>query len=257
MTPETQNPAWDHETPATPDKNTSQPVPDWIKKGGLGLLLLMVLIVIWLVFRTPAHDPMPSRVNIEHDANSLLKTDQRESVVIESAIPVQLPESMVPVNPDLKAMQAHIDQLDLELAENISQHAAWQKQQAVQMTELQDRLQVQARNIQQLEVRRVHQKQPAPKPRPKSQRVRQAVTQSATARRPQPKKAPFALVSIDRWGDDHYAILRHQGQLYEKTPGQSLAGWRVLAVNRDHHTVSVQDSSGRIRELAITTELNR
>lgn len=140
-----------------------------------------------------------------------------------------------------------IETLRQELTESMSELETSQKQQEALIADVQNRLISQNQKIAQLEVLLINQS----KPKPRLQHVRAAKPKPVT-HQPQAARVPFILVSIDQWGKDTYAILRHEGQLYEKTRGQTLSGWTLLALDRTTDTVSMKDPAGRLRELAVT-----
>lgn len=67
------------------------------------------------------------------------------------------------------------------------------------------------------------------------------------------KIPPFILVSIDQWGNDLTAIVRHQTQLQELRQGQALSQWRVKSIDVRNSTVTFSHSAGDSKTLHISS----
>ncbi len=221
-----------------------KPMPNSIKYGIIGLLML-VLIILWIVFSSGGGDDhTQALVDIESPIQNL----EPEGSTLPASIPVEpfaesKQDTKLADEPDLPLVnKPQIDELKLTQLENqlnqlILENNGRQKDQDQLMTQLQNQLIAQTTQIEQLQT--------------KLQTQQLAIK---VKKRPKPYKKPrlrFTLVSIDQWGDQIYAVVRLQGQLHELIKGQGLDNWQVYSVDRLLGTVMFKNKAGILHELFV------
>lgn len=224
-----------------------QAVPNSIKYGAAGLLVLLIVSILWF---TSSSDDEESQAQ----AQSLFKI---ESPVqnLDSEIPVGEPvnplekinqtdnlsnETPSPYTNLNKQNELKLSQLEEQLQQLSSENNRRQQGQDQLHKDLQAQLTAQSIKIQQLQ---------------DHLKARQLAAAASTKKKPvkRYKKIlpPFTLVSIDQWGNDLYAVVRSQGQLHELTQGQKVNGWYVDSFDRPRQSVSFKNKAGTRRELFI------
>lgn len=222
-----------------------KPMPNSIKYGIIGLLML-VMIILWIVFSSgDGDDHTQALVDIESPIQNLkLEVDAN----LPASIPVEpfaesKQDNKLADEPELPLVnKPQIDELKLTQLENqlnqlILENNGRQQDQDQLMTQLQNHLIAQTTQIEQLQT--------------KFQTQQLAVK---VKKRPKPYKKPrprFTLVSIDQWGDQIYAVVRFQGQLYELSKGLGLDNWQVYSIDRLRGTVMFKNKAGTLHELFV------
>jgi hypothetical protein len=236
----------ERDTAATP-----QPIPLWIKQGGAGLLILIILTVIWIAFSG-------SDEKAEDEPAAISESLGKKAKPINAAAHIDKNAGMKP-KPDQLFIESNAEQEANSKLINVLNKQLTQLQEDLQSTndDLTTGQQNQDGDIQQLKT--LYQTlnsqitsltETIKQLKSNSSKKRKAKKVSRTYR---PLKAPFTLVSVDQWGSDLYAIIRYQNQLHELTLGQSLAGWSIESIDRRKGTVSLKNRSGRKRRLSIHT----
>ena len=223
-----------------------KPMPDPIKYGIMGLLIL-VLVILWFVFsfQDSDGDNAQSFVELESPIQNL-------EPEVDSKLPVSSPiESFAENKQDTKLTdesdlpfvnKPHVDELKLtkleeQLNQLILENNERQQDQDQLITQLQEQLTAQKTRIDLLQTK-LQDRQLAVKIKKKS--------------KPYKKTRPrFTLVSIDQWGNDIYIVVRSQGQLHELTNGQGFDGWQVHSFDRLRRTVIFKNKAGTRRELSV------
>lgn len=243
-------------------------VPHWLKLAGGGLAALLLMLLFW-VGMTHIDPPQPkSMLDVETQVDDQVKPGN--DLETASTIPVVIPPAEATDDPNSPAaadLQTHpfaaenqqiaaltqaITLLKTALADQISQSEAWQSQQTDLMRTVQQQLTAQTTKLEQLEAllkqNTVAKTKPVKRPKSKSAKHQ---------KRRVKLKVPFDVVSIDQWGDQAYAVLRHNGQWFEKTSGQTLLDWHIDSINRDTQTLKVKNSQGHSQTLSITSNVKR
>ena len=223
-----------------------KPIPEPIKYGIMGLLIL-VLVILWFVFsfQDSDDDNAQSLVEIENPIQNL-KSE------VDSKLPVTSPIKPFAKNKqntkltdesDLPFVnKPHVDKLKLKKLEEqlnrlILENNEHQQDQDQLFTQLQEQLTVQKTQIDQLQTKL---------------KAHQLTVKVKKKSKPYKKIRPrFTLVSIDQWGNDIYIVVRSQGQLYELTNGQVFNGWKVYSVDRLRRAVVFKNKLGTRRELSV------
>lgn len=65
-----------------------QPIPGWIKKGGIGLILLLALAVVGLTFNSPVGDQSSSMLDVELDSSVPVDADTLTGRAVKKVISV-------------------------------------------------------------------------------------------------------------------------------------------------------------------------
>ncbi|MCK9609219.1 MAG: hypothetical protein M0R33_22515 [Methylomonas sp.] len=248
--------------------------PHWLKLAGGGLAALLVMLLFW-VGMTHIDPPKPkSMLDVETQVDDQVKPGN--DLETASTIPVVILPTEAPEDPDspaavdiqtvmvnknrpfaaanqqIAALTQAITLLKTALADQISQYEAWQSQQTDLMRTVQQQLTAQTTKLEHLEAllkqNTVAKTKPVKRPKSKSAKHQ---------KRRVKLKVPFDLVSIDQWGDQAYAVLRHNGQWFEKTTGQTLLDWHIDSINRDSQTLTVKNPQGHSQTLSITSNVNR
>jgi hypothetical protein len=252
---------------ANPDAEQSErrSVSHWLKLAGGCLAALLVMLLFWIGI-TGIHRPQPksmpeveTRIHDQAEPGNALKTASTNPVVMPPANNLNDPATAGIQTRPIAAADQHTDALDQvitplksALADQMSQSKTWQNQQTDLMRTLQEQLSAQSTKLEQL-AGLLKQNTVA-----KAKPVKRSKLKSANTRKSRVKlPVPFELVSIDQWGDQAYAVLRHTGQMYEKTTGQTLSDWRIDAINRDALTVLVKNPQGHSQTLSITSNAKR
>lgn len=260
------------ETPNDTDPDIRQrewrSVPHWLKLAGGGLAALLVMLLFW-VGMTHIDRPQPksmldveTQVDDQAKPGNELKTASTIPVVI---LPNEAPDDpyspaaadlqtypFAAANQQIAALTQTITSLKTALADQISQSEAWQSQQTDLMRTVQQQLTAQTNKLEQLEAllkqNTVAKAKPVKRPKSKSAKHQ---------KRRVKLKVPFDVVSIDQWGDQAYAVLRHNGQWFEKTSGQTLLDWHIVSIQRDTQTLTLKNPQGYSQTLSITSSANR
>lgn len=260
------------ETPNDTDPDILQrewrSVPHWLKLAGGGLAALTVMLLFWIGLVSIDRPSPKSMFDVETQVDDQVKpgndleTASTIPVVIPpaeatddpnspAAIDIQ-PSPLAAANQQIAALTQAVTSLKTALADQISQSEAWQSQQTNLMRTVQQQLTAQTNNLEQLEAllkqNTVAKTKPVKRPKSKSAKHQ---------KRRVKLKVPFDVVSIDQWGDQMYAVLRHNGQWHEKTSGQTLLDWHIDSINRDTQTLTVKNSQGHSQTLSITSSINR
>ena len=223
-----------------------QPVPNSIKYGSVGLLVLLIGYILWF---TSSSDDEESQAQ----AQSLFEI---ESPVqnLDAEIPVGEPvkplekinqtdslsnETPSPYTNLNKQNEEKLSHLEEQLLQLLSENNSRQQEQDLLHKDLQAQLTAQSIKIQQLQDNL------------KTRQLAAASTKKKPVKRYKKILPPFTLVSIDQWGNDLYAVVRSQGQLRELTQGQTVNGWYVDSFDRTRNAVSFKNKAGTRRELFI------
>ena len=234
-----------HSVPETNDQEyTPQPMPDWMKYGGMALLALVVFIMIWLFSSSGDDKPekVPASVAVESDG-SLLKQQlttpaaaipaKTQGVYNESALPE------VPRDDQIQPLKAQISQLKRQITQMQQDFKADQKRQDEAFSTLKQWVESMKQELTDLKNQRISSPQKIV-----------AVKKKRTYKKyRKPVSLPFTLVSIDQWGQELYAVLRFQGHLIDVSVGQQLSGWTITGINREQGKVFLKGSRGRIKSL--------
>ena len=223
-----------------------KPMPDSIKYGLMGLLAL-VLIVLWFVFSSGDSDDSQAQtlVDIETPAQNLEPEIDSQDPIINPIEPFSenkheaklTDESDLPFVNQVQENELKLTTLENQLNQLILDNDVHQQQQDSLIQQLQEQLTAQAVQIEQLQT---HLK------------ARQLVAKSNKKnKRYVTTKLPFALVSIDQWGNELYAVLRLQGQLHELRNGQELNGWQLYSFDHLRRTVVFKNKAGIRKELSV------
>ena len=222
-----------------------QSVPNSIKYGAAGLLVILIGSILW--FTSSSEDE-------ESQVQSLFE--------IESS--VQNLDAEIPVGEPVKPLEK-INQTDSLSNETPSPYTNLNKQNEEKLSHLEDRLQqlssennsrIQGQDllIKHLQAQltaqsiKIQQLQDNLKAR---QLAAVASKKKKPVKRYRKTIPPFTLVSIDQWGNDLYAVVRLQGQLHELAQGQTVNGWYVDSFDRTRNAVSFKNKAGTRRELFI------
>lgn len=246
------------QTPENDDKEYAvRPVPAWIKQGGMALLAIVVLFVLWLVF---SHDEQKNRVNLAslEAPSEKMKTKQdttgasslrQQPGSIEPAAestdaatfhdrerfsPIRRTGDIQPMKQELSQLQQQLQQMDARFTRDQERQDGWV--QAVQklVDEMRGEIAAMKKSMQ----------------HPKPAAVRKVKRKAAAYRSHKNPQAPFTLVSIDRWGSDLYAVIRYQGRLHDLTVGQSLGGWSLESFSRRQDRIILKNAQGRTLNLS-------
>jgi cbb3-type cytochrome oxidase subunit 3 len=229
---------------------TLQPIPLWIKQGGAGLLILIILTVIWIAFSgsDKKADDEAAVINesIEKKAKPIISANIDKNAGIKSKLDQPFNENNAELESNTKLINVHnkqLAQLQNQLQSTNDDLTTGQQKQDSEIQHLKTLYQSLNGQITSL-----------------SETVKQLKNNFSTKRKVnkvfrtyRPLKTPFTLVSVDQWGSDLYAIIRYQNQLHELTLDQSLAGWSIESIDRRKGTVSIKNRSGRKRRLSINT----
>lgn len=244
-----------------------QPLPHWLLLGGIVLSVLVMSLLGWLLSGR-LHKPAPDAlVAVETQvATAHLKQVGQPLVAPNKTAVTPAPDAwgqpdVANVNSDPQPAAAaaieskseltqDITALKAALADQFRHQQEGHSQQAIQLAALQQQLTAQASQLAQLESllkKTAAKAKPHIPPKPKA---------SGNRKEPATVAVPFQLVSIDQWGETHVAVLRQGGQLHEKTTGQTLQDWQLIAINPVEQTLSVKSPAGFLHTLAISTHLN-
>jgi hypothetical protein len=247
-----------------------QPLPHWLMLGGIVLSVLVMSLLGWLLsgrLHKPAPDALvavETPVAAAHlkQAGQPLAAPNKTAVTpapdagdkpaaasspnadpLAAAAPTPTPEPTAVLTQDITALKA-------ALADQLRHQQEGHSQQAIQLAALQQQLTAQASQLAQLEdllKKTAAKAKPHIPPKPKA---------IGNRKEPATVAVPFQLVSIDQWGETHVAVLRQGGQLHEKTTGQTLQDWQLIAINPVEQTLSVKSPAGFVHTLAISAHLN-
>jgi hypothetical protein len=243
-------------------------VPLWLKLVGGSLAVLLVILLCWISM-TRIHRPQPtSMLDVETRVDDRAKPgggltaapvttvdlspakahDDSES----SAAAGNQTHTFAAASPQTAELTQAIAPLKAALADQTSRSEVWQSEQAELLRTLQHQLTAQSAKLEQLAAL-LNQSTPA-----KAKPVKRTPSKAAHRRKRRGKlTVPFDLVSIDQWGDQIYAVLRHSGQWDEKATGQTLADWRIVSINRDTQTLTVKKPQGQTQTLSIDSNTNQ
>ncbi|MDO8828234.1 hypothetical protein [Methylophaga sp.] len=246
-----------------------QPLPHWLLLGGI-VLSVLVMSLLGGLLSGRLHKPAPdaliaveTQVATAHlkQAGQPLAAPDKTAVtpapeagdkpdvasspnadpLAAAPFPTQEPKAML--TQDITALKA-------ALADQFRHQQEGHRQQATQLAALQQQLTAQASQLAQLD-RLLN--ETAAKAKPHTPPKPKAI---GNRKEPATVAVPFQLVSIDQWGETHVAVLRQGGQLHEKTTGQTLQDWQLIAINPVEQTLSVKSPAGFLHTLAISTLLN-
>lgn len=243
-------------------------VPHWLKLAGGGLAALSVMLLFWVGMTHIDRPPPKSMFDVETQVDDQAKLGNDLKIAPETPVvltpaeasddsdsPAETdiqPRPFAAANQQIAALTQAITLLKTALADQISQYEAWQSQQTDLMRTVQQQLTAQTTKLEHLEAllkqNTVAKTKPVKRPKSKS---------AHHQKRRVKLKVPFDLVSIDQWGDQAYAVLRHNGQWLEKTSGQTLLDWHIDSINRDSQTLTVKNPQGHSQTLSITSNVNR
>ena len=236
-----------------------QPIPGFIKYGGIGGGVVILIIVAWFVLSSSGdkqvgNDKAEKLIEIENTASG--EAESELQIPVNTSVPV-----IIPVNPVEEIKQASkpaiVDETDLpfvtqqseselklikfeeQLSQLIQDNSLRQQGQDQLIEELQSQLTAQSAQIGQLKSKLKARRSYAKRTKKKTARNKNAVL-------------PFTLVSVDQWGDDTYAVVRQYGRLYELTAGQSVDNsWNVQSIDRSSRKAVFTNSKGLRRELFV------
>ncbi len=251
-------------TNAEPDARQNQyhSVPHWLKLVGGGLAVMVLLSLGWFGMHRLQHpQPTPMR-DVENQVYdqaqrggelTTVPVTQKGLPSVEttndldrSATVDQPTQPLATVHQQTAELTQTINLLKAAVADQTSQTAAWQSQQTELLHTLQQQLTEQAGKLEHLAG--LLQANTVTKAKP----VKRSTSKSANHRKRRVKvKVPFDLISIDQWGDQTYAVLRHNGQWYEKTSGQTLLDWYIVSIDQDAQTLSVKNPQGHEQNLSM------
>ena len=224
-----------------------QAVPNSIKFGAVGLLVLFNGLILWFTSSSDDEESqMQAKAKTLIDIESPVKNLASKIPVSEPVNPLEeinqtasdeTPPSYANLN---KQNELKFSQLEEKLQQLVSDNNSRQHGQDPLHKDLQAQLTAQSIKIQQLQ---------------DNLKARQLAAAASTKKKPVKRYRkiipPFTLVSIDQWGNDLYAMVRSQGQLHELTHGQTVNGWYVDSFDRPRNAVSFKNKSGTRRELFI------
>ncbi|MCD2452856.1 hypothetical protein GO003_020950 [Methylicorpusculum oleiharenae] len=247
-----------------------KPLPHWLLLGGI-VLSVLVMSLLGGLLSGRLHKPAPdAQVAVETPVaaahpkqagqplaapNKTAATPAPEAgdkpVAASSPNSDPLVVAAAAAAPEPTAMLTQdISALKAALADQLRHQQEGHSQQATQLAALQQQLTAQASQLAQLDRllnETAAKAKPHTPPKPKASGIR---------KEPATVAVPFQLVSIDQWGETHVAVLRQGGQLHEKTTGQTLQDWQLIAINPVEQTLSVKSPAGFLHTLAISTHLN-
>jgi hypothetical protein len=244
-----------------------QPLPHWLLLGGIVLSVLVMSLLGGLLsgrLLKPAPDALvavETQVATAHlkQAGQPLAAPNKTAVTpapgagdkpVAASSPNSDPLAPTPTPEPTAMLTQDITALKAALADQFRHQQEGHSQQAIQLAALQQQLTAQASQLAQLDRllnKTAAKAKPHTPPKPKA---------SGNRKEPATVAVPFQLVSIDQWGETHIAVLRQGGQLHEKTTGQTLQDWQLIAINPVEQTLSVKSPAGFLHTLAISTHLN-
>ena len=241
--------------------------PYRLKLVGGGLAALLVLLLCWIGMAR-MYPPQPtSMLDVETRVDDRAKPGGDPAIAPVTTVdlsPAEArddPESLAAAGKQSRPLAAASPQsaeltqafapLKAALDYQMSQSEVWQGQQTELLRTLQSQLAEQATKLEQL-TELLNRNTPA-----KVEPVKRTSFKSAHHRKRRKLTVPFDLVSIDQWGDQMYAVLRHSGQWYEKTIGHALADWRIVSINRETQTLTAISQQGRTQTLSLDANPNQ
>lgn len=243
-------------------------VPHWLKLVGGGLAVSLVMLLCWIGI-TRNHRPQPiSMLDVETRVDERAKPGGGSTTVpvtvvdLPSAEVLGDPESpasadekarpLAAASPQIAELTQAIAPLKAAFTDQMSRSEVWQSQQTELLRTLQHQLAEQTAKLEQL-AELLNQNTPA-----KAKPVKRTPTKSAHHRKRRGKlTVPFDLVSIDQWGDQAFAVLRQNGEWYEKATGQTILDWRIVSINRETQTLTVKNPQGQTQTLSINANVNQ
>lgn len=236
---------------------TLQPIPSWMKLGAPALVAI-VLIVVVSFSMTDSDEPATTSLDgVEIGKDTPTFPELQEDKILPEETLEKLEQ--VPVNIDTEAKpgaitqnsdserslpfvsdkgetEKKLEQLQGKLDALETSNNDRQDQQDAVIEDLQAQLTSQQAQIEQLREKLASKKR---KPR------------EVKRYKPRPVIIPFTLVSVDKWGNELYAVFRHNGQLKELTVGQAMGQWTIVDVNMALGSVTMKSASGTRKVLVI------
>jgi len=245
----------DTQHPPLSDENTDkpveiQPVPQWIKTGGIAILALFVILFLWMTLsggKETSKAPDPLAVENDSTSTPAAETSPADNPLAKAiepsakANPVKVfNESALPAakplqSSNIKPIQQQLNQLQQQLNHLETGFEQDQKRQDDITDLLKEMIKSLQNDVQQLK-NKPHNNKAKPVAYKKSYRKKYPAKRHTSL--------PFTLVSIDLWGNDAYAVIRHQGQLYDVTIGQNIFGWTLVSVNADQTQAMFKNKRG-------------
>ena len=238
------------------DENIKQPIPGWVKYGSAALGAIVLTIII-ILLKASGHDELKTNLaELEMKGDSLSsitpplpeksekppvdiveKLEQASGIEMEEPVEAPTdPELTLPFAQDQSDTLNKLEQLQANLTELEVSSDIRQDQHDALINELRAQLASQQAQVNQILEQMVPRKQ---------------VKKPASNYKPRLETVPFTLVSVDRWGDDLYAVIRYEGQLKELTMGQSLDDWMIESINLALGSVTIKNQSGKRKDLLI------
>ncbi len=223
-----------------------QQVPNSIKYGAAGLLVLLIGSILWFTSSSDDEESQAQAQSLFEIESSVQNLDA-EIPVGEPVKPLEMINQTASLSDEIpppyanliKQSELKLSQLEEQLQQLSSENNNRQQDQDQLHKDLQAQLTAQSIKIQQLQDNL------------KARQLAAASTKNKPVKRYKKIHPPFTLVSIDQWGNDLYAVVRLQGQLHELTQGQTVNGWYVDSFDRTRNAVSFKNKAGTRRELFI------
>ncbi|MDD2761503.1 MAG: hypothetical protein PHH11_14585 [Methylomonas sp.] len=241
--------------------------PYRLKLVGGGLAALLVLLLCWIGMARMYRPQPTSMLDVETRVDDRAKPGGDPAIAPVTTVDLSPAEAhddpegpaaagkqtqpLAAASPQTAELTQVFAPLKAALDYQMTQSEVWQGQQTELLRTLQSQLAEQTSKLEQL-TELVNQNTPA-----KAKPVKRTSSKSAHHKKRRKLTVPFDLVSIDQWGDQRYAVLRHSGQWYEKTIGQALADWRIVSINRETQTLTVKSPQGRTQTLSTSPNANQ